>query len=169
MISISLFLFSSFFSSSFTSSSSTSSSFTSSSLSPSSSSSSSCFLSSSEIQIEKTVSEYAYTQVQCEEPGNAETDAAGVNSFLISVPGFYILLEDSVLQTRVIGTDGKLPECPEGSSSSVFRKKGRFDCCRTHRCLEASKLPSGFSVLPCFNRCLGLYVGCIRSLWCPSV
>lgn len=41
-------------------------------------------------------------------------------AFLISAAGFYILLEDSVLQTRVIGTDGKLPECPEGSSSSVF-------------------------------------------------
>lgn len=75
----------------------------------------------------------------------------------------------SVLQKRVIGTDGKLLKCPEGSSSSVLLKKGRFVCCLTHRCLEGSKLPSGFSVLLCFNRCLGLYVGSSHSLWYPSV
>lgn len=75
----------------------------------------------------------------------------------------------SVLQKRVISTDGKLLKCPEGSSSSVLLKKGRFACCLPHRCLEGSKLLSDFSVLLCFNRCLGFNVGSIRSLWCPSV
>lgn len=64
----------------------------------------------------------------------------------------------SVLQKRVIGTDGKLLKCPEGSSSSVLLKKGRRVRALTHRCLGGSKLPSGFPFLLCSNRCLGLYV-----------
>jgi hypothetical protein len=36
-------------------------------------------------------------KVQCgAEPGNDGTDVAGVNCFLIFVPGFYILLEESL-------------------------------------------------------------------------
>lgn len=108
---------------------------------------------------------------QCEaEPASDWTDVAGVNIF--SYLGSRILHPPrrlSVLQKRVIGADGKLLKCPEGSSSSVLLKKERSECYLTHRCLEGSKFPSGFSVLLCLHRCLGLCVGSIHSLWCPSV
>lgn len=106
------------------------------------------------------ISKVPAQNVQCEaEPANDRTDVAGVNMF--PYLGSWVVHPPrrlSVLQKRVIGTDGKLLKCPEGSSSSVLLKKGRSVRYLTHRCLESSKLPSGFPVLLCLNRCLGLYV-----------
>lgn len=61
----------------------------------------------------------------------------------------------SVLQKRVISTDGKLLKCPEGSSSSVLLKTGRSVHYLTHRCLEGSKLPSGFQFYFAWTDVLG--------------
>lgn len=66
-------------------------------------------------------------KVQCEvEPASDWTDVAGVNIF--PYLGTWVLHRPrrlSVLQKRVIGTDGKLLKHPEGSSSSVLSKSGR--------------------------------------------
>lgn len=74
----------------------------------------------------RMVSKMCLHRVQCEaEPANDWTDVAGVNMF--PYLGSWILHPPrrlSVLQKRVIGTDGKLLKCPEGSSSSALLKKG---------------------------------------------